>query len=84
MVWWELLVGLGQFGWEFWLSGSLVWQKIFWIRWEPFGLGGSFGLVGAFRLVGSFGLFRLGGSFGLFRLGGSFTRSLVGVLELVT
>ena len=34
--------GLGQFGWELWLSGSLVWQKIFWIRWEPFGLGGSF------------------------------------------
>jgi len=33
--------GLGQFGWELWLSGSLVWQKIFWIRWEPFGLGGS-------------------------------------------
>jgi len=52
--------GLGQFRWELWLSGSLVWQKIFWIGWEPFGLGGSlldwvgaFGLVGAFALVGS-------------------------------
>jgi len=62
--------------WELWLNGSLVWQKVL-------GLGGSFGLVGAFGLDQFGWEFWFDRSLALHRLGGSFTRSLVGVLELV-